>query len=113
MPNQLKNLLLNYFNNEELKRYECLLYDETLPNVKSCNISTKQALKIYSIRAESPASLSGKIKGFPELIQVLERLDKIENSKVSIYGVHICGLDLVIFTDFDATIILGVLHFSQ
>ena len=45
-------------------------------------IPTKQAIDIYKARAGLPATLSGRIKGFNNL---LEELDRLEDITVSIH----------------------------
>jgi hypothetical protein len=107
MWDKLRSLVSDYLKDEELERYESLLQIETTPFIKSCTVSTKQAFNIYNTRAGLPSSLSGKIRGFKEL---LEELDKVEDSKVCIHKIS-SDTTLVIFTNCDITNILGVLTF--
>jgi hypothetical protein len=107
MWDKLRNFVSDYLKDEELERYESLLQIETTPSIKSCTVPTKQAFDIYNARAGLPASLSGKIRGFKEL---LEELDKVEDSKVCIHKIS-SGTTLVVFTNCDITRVLGVLTF--
>jgi hypothetical protein len=107
MWDKLRNLVSDYLKDEELERYKSILHIETSPSIKSCTILTKQAFDIYNTRAASPASLSGKIRGFKEL---LEELDKAEDSRVCIHRIS-SDVQLIVFTNCDITRILGVLTF--
>jgi|GEM_PF-6608100 hypothetical protein len=110
MWDKLRSVILVYLKDDELEKYESLMYDEVTPNIKSCKVLTKEAHDIYSTRSRSPASLSGKIRGFDKL---LEELDKVNDSTVLIHRVLLSNIKLVVFTNYDITKVLGVLFFSE
>jgi hypothetical protein len=112
MLNNIKKLLLDYSTNKTIEVDEDILY-ESLSTAKYCAISAKQAFRIYTIRAESPNALSGKIKGFSELLNNLEKLDLIDNSQVCIYKIWTHNIKIIIFTDFEHTDILGILYLNE
>ena len=110
MWDKLRSLIFVYLKDEELEKYEGILHDVIIPNIKSCTVRTKEAYDIYSTRARLPASLSGKIKGFDKL---LEELDRVNDSTVYIHSVSSTDIKLVVFTNYDITKVLGVLFFSE
>ena len=104
--NILIRLISVYLKNERLEKYQRILSDEQTPNIKSCTIPTKQAIDIYKARAGLPATLSGRIKGFNNL---LEELDRLEDITVSIHLILDADIKLLAFTDIEITRVLGVL----
>lgn len=104
--NIIIKLISVYLKNEKLEKYQEILIDEHIPNIKSCTIPTKQAIDIYKARARLPSALSGRIKGFNKL---LEELDRLEDVTVSIHLISASELKLLAFTDIEITRVLGVL----
>lgn len=105
----IRMLVSLYLKEQKLEKYENILIDEHIINIKSCTIPTKQAYDIYKTRAGMPAALSGKVRGFEKL---LEELNRMQSPTVSLHLISGCDIKLLAFTDIEITRVLGVLLFE-
>lgn len=108
MSEKLLNLISNLVSENNILQE--IINEESLLSIKSCSISTKQALDVYKGRAKSLSALSGLIDGFDKLI---DNLEKLEDNSVSIHRLSTNQVRLLIFTNITCTQTFGILIFDK
>lgn len=94
---------------------ECLTYSNTLkqaidPYIKSCSITTQQAIYVYKARADLPGASKELTRGYSKL---LENLETFPEKSVFIHFVSSDNGRMLLFTDMNVTKLIGVLEFSE